>query len=272
MFFSLILVPGRKKALAGPVAAWRNCPELSYLLEPPSSVEPARRSPLDHVAERHRGGTKSRREATNDGSRHSKHRSGRFSLPVRDSSGRSLLLPILAAAGAVMLLSSAFATVISVDVASGSCEQLSDTGPRWRTAACRPASSATASCSPCSRLAVVLMAVGAWRGSRPAAAALVAFGAAGRGHHRPERPARLERHRSDRPRLRRRLRRARRRPVAGADRRRADDPGRRGWAVGARPLAQAPRRAPDRGRARLLGPGRPHAPHAADRGQPPGAA
>jgi hypothetical protein len=96
---------------------------------------------------------------------------------VRDSSGRPLLLPILAAAGALMLLSSAFATVISVDVASGSCEQLSDTDPALADRCVQTGFERHSIVFPLLALAVVLMALGAWRGSRPAAAALVAFGA-----------------------------------------------------------------------------------------------
>jgi hypothetical protein len=101
---------------------------------------------------------------------------------VRDSRGRPLLLPILAAAGAVMLLSSAFATVISVDVASGSCEQLNDAEPTLADRCVQTGFERHSIVFPLLALAVVLMALGAWRGgSRPAAAALVAFGAVAAG-------------------------------------------------------------------------------------------
>ncbi len=100
---------------------------------------------------------------------------------MRDSTGRPLLLPILAAAGALMLLSSAFATVISVDVASGSCEQLNDTDPALADRCVQTGFERHSIVFPLLALAVVVMAVGAWRGSRPAAAALVAFGAVAAG-------------------------------------------------------------------------------------------
>ncbi len=101
---------------------------------------------------------------------------------MRDSRGRPLLLPILAAAGALMLLSSAFATVISVDVASGSCEQLNDTDPILADRCVQTGFERHSIVFPLLALAVVLMALGAWRGgSRPAAAALVAFGAVAAG-------------------------------------------------------------------------------------------
>jgi hypothetical protein len=97
---------------------------------------------------------------------------------MRDSRGRPLLLPILAAAGALMLLSSAFATVISVDVASGSCERLSDTEPGLADRCVQTGFERHSIVFPLLALAVALMALGTWRGgSRPAAAALVAFGA-----------------------------------------------------------------------------------------------
>ena len=76
-----------------------------------------------------------------------------------------------------MLLSSAFATVISVDVASGSCEQLNDTEPDLADRCVQTGFERHSIVFPLLGLAVVLMALGAWRGSRPAAAALVAFGA-----------------------------------------------------------------------------------------------
>jgi hypothetical protein len=43
MFFSFSVVPGRKKALAGPGAAWRRRPALSYFLRASIAVS----SPLD---------------------------------------------------------------------------------------------------------------------------------------------------------------------------------------------------------------------------------
>jgi hypothetical protein len=101
---------------------------------------------------------------------------------VRDSQARRLLLPILAAAGALLLLISAFATVISVDVASGSCEQLSDTDPGLADRCVQTGFERHGIVFPLLALAVVVMALGAWRGrSRPAAAALVALGAVAAG-------------------------------------------------------------------------------------------
>lgn len=97
---------------------------------------------------------------------------------MRDSHGRPLLLPILAAAAALLLLISAFATVISVDVASGSCERLSDTEPGLADRCVQTGFERHSIVFPLLALAVAVMALGAWRGrSRPAAAALVAFGA-----------------------------------------------------------------------------------------------
>jgi len=88
----------------------------------------------------------------------------------------------LAVAAALLMLLSAFSTVVSVDVASGSCEQLSDTAPGLADRCVQTGFERHSIVFPLLGLAVIVMALGAWRGgSRPAAAALVVLGAVAAG-------------------------------------------------------------------------------------------
>jgi hypothetical protein len=89
---------------------------------------------------------------------------------------RRAAVRVLAVAGALLLVGSQFATVISVDVASGSCETLNDTDP---TLAERCVQSGFERHGPAfALLAVAILAMALWADrSRPAALGLLALGA-----------------------------------------------------------------------------------------------
>ena len=84
----------------------------------------------------------------------------------------------LAVAAALLMLLSAFSTVVSVDVASGSCETLNDTNPELAEQCSQNGIDRHSVVFPLLAVAVLAMGWGAGRGgSRPAAGALAVFGA-----------------------------------------------------------------------------------------------
>ena len=102
-----------------------------------------------------------------------------FALPVRDPRARGAGGPALAAAAALLMLLSAFTTVVSVDVASGSCEVAErHESRRWPSSATRAAIDRHSVGLPAARRGRARMGSGAGRGgSRPAAGRLAVFGA-----------------------------------------------------------------------------------------------
>jgi len=91
---------------------------------------------------------------------------------------RPAVVSALAAAAALLMLLSAFSTVVSVDVASGSCETLNDTNPALAEQCTQSGLDRHSVVFLLLAAAVLVMGWGAGRGgSRPAAGALAVFGA-----------------------------------------------------------------------------------------------
>ena len=89
-----------------------------------------------------------------------------------------MVVTALAAVAALLMLLSAFTTVVSVDVASGSCEVLNDTNPELAEQCDQSGLDRHSVVFPLLAVAVLVMGFGAGLGrSRPAAAALAVFGA-----------------------------------------------------------------------------------------------
>jgi hypothetical protein len=91
---------------------------------------------------------------------------------------RPQVVSALALAAALLMLVSAFTTVVSVDVASGSCEVLNDTNPALAEQCDQSGIDRHSVVFPLLAVAVFAMGLGAGRGGlRPAAGALAVFGA-----------------------------------------------------------------------------------------------
>jgi hypothetical protein len=127
------------------------------------------------VTERDRGGRGSTRETIRDGSR----RLAAFTGGLRGASPLAIGVAGAGIAAAVLLVLTEFSVVASVDVASGSCEVIQDTNPEL---ADRCELSGFERNGGSFLLLAALAAVMAWGagigGSRPAAIALAAVGAA----------------------------------------------------------------------------------------------
>jgi hypothetical protein len=82
--------------------------------------------------------------------------------------------------GALLLVVAQFTTVVSVDVASGSCEVLNDTDPTLADQCVQDGFDRHGPVFPLLAAAILAMALGATR-ARPAATALVVFGLVGLG-------------------------------------------------------------------------------------------
>jgi hypothetical protein len=82
----------------------------------------------------------------------------------------------LAVAAALLLVIAQFATVVSVDVASGSCEVLNDTDPTLADQCVQDGFDRHGGVFPLLAVGIIAMALGAGR-ARPAAAAIAVFGA-----------------------------------------------------------------------------------------------
>ena len=127
------------------------------------------------MTERDRGRRGSTRETTRDGSR----RLAAFTGGLRGASPLAIGVAAAGVAAAVLLVVTEFSTVASVDVASGSCEVIQDTNPEL---ADRCELSGFERNGGSFLLLAALAAVMAWGagigGSRPAAIALAAVGAA----------------------------------------------------------------------------------------------
>jgi hypothetical protein len=99
---------------------------------------------------------------------------------VRDLEARRSAVLGLALAGAALLIVSQFATVVSVDVAGGSCEVLNDTDPTLAERCVQTGFERHGPVFPLLAAGVLLMALGTGR-SRPAAVAMIVFGAVAMG-------------------------------------------------------------------------------------------
>lgn len=130
------------------------------------------------MTERNRGRRETGRETTHDGSTLAEWRSGRFPAALRGSGGRSSAILLLGVLAAVLMAGSLLATVVSIDVAAGSCEVINDVDPELADGCVQTGVERHGLVYFILAVAVTGMAWGAARGpSRPAAAALVALGA-----------------------------------------------------------------------------------------------
>lgn len=97
---------------------------------------------------------------------------------MRDPEARRNAARAFAVLGALIMVGSQFATVVSVDVASGSCASLSDTAPTLAERCVQSGIERHGAVFPLLGVAILVMSLGAAR-SRPAAAAVMVFGALG---------------------------------------------------------------------------------------------
>ena len=88
---------------------------------------------------------------------------------MRDPDARQSAVRALAVLGALIMVGSQFATVVSVDVASGSCTSLSDTDPTLAERCVQSGIERHGAVFPLLGVAILAMSLGAAR-SRPAAA------------------------------------------------------------------------------------------------------